>query len=151
MVSDEPQDGRCNAETSGGYCEGWQMDNGRCWNHGGRNEDDDRDAGGAPEGNDNAVTHGAWSKSFVTDFLTDEEIERVRQFEELADSPDGAQDMARTAAGIALEQFRRSGDERFLRRFESICDTFGIAPTDELDVNVSGGIDLWQQSAKEDA
>ena len=106
---------------------------------------------GAPEGNDNAVTHGAWSKSFVTDFLTDEEIERVRQFEELADSPDGAQDMARTAAGIALEQFRRSGDERFLRRFESICDTFGIAPTDELDVNVSGGIDLWQQSAKEDA
>jgi len=31
---------------------------------------------------------------------------------------------------MALEQFRRTGDERFLRRFESICDKFEIAPDD---------------------
>lgn len=57
MVSETPTDGRCNAEVGDGYCEGWQMDNGRCYSHGGRNEDDDRDAGGAPKNNDNAARH----------------------------------------------------------------------------------------------
>mgnify|MGYP000265355804 CR=1 FL=1 len=63
MVSETPTDGRCNAETDGGYCEGWQMDNGRCYSHGGRNEDDDRDPGGAPEANENAATHELYSAS----------------------------------------------------------------------------------------
>lgn len=62
MVSDTPTEGRCNAEIGGGYCEGWQMDNERCWSHGGRNEDDDRDPGGAPEGHTNSVTHGAYAE-----------------------------------------------------------------------------------------
>jgi len=63
MVSETPTDGRCNAETSGGYCEGWQMDNGRCHKHGGRNEDDDRDPGGAPEENTNSVSHGLYAET----------------------------------------------------------------------------------------
>lgn len=66
MVSETPTDGRCNAELSGGYCEGWQMDNGRCYSHGGRREDDSRDPGGVPpekaEGNSNAITHGAYAE-----------------------------------------------------------------------------------------
>jgi hypothetical protein len=63
MVSDTPTDGRCNAETGGGYCEGWPMDNGRCYSHGGRNEDDDRDPGGAPPRNRNGVEHARYSNS----------------------------------------------------------------------------------------
>jgi len=34
------------------------MDNGRCYSHGGRNDDDGRDPGGAPENNGNAEKHG---------------------------------------------------------------------------------------------
>lgn len=59
MVSDKPTDGRCNAEIGGGYCEGWQAKdengdviNGRCRKHGGD------ESSGAPEANDNAVSHG---------------------------------------------------------------------------------------------
>lgn len=75
MVSDTPTDGRCNAETGGGYCEGWQMDNGRCHKHGGRNEDDDRDAGGAPENNTNSVSHGLYAdeNSFYQSVMSDKQ------------------------------------------------------------------------------
>lgn len=116
---------------------GWGTDNddGPCKYHGGAT----RDTSGAPEGNDNAATHGAWSDSFVTDFLREDEIERVKQAEELLGTPESAQDVGRTAAAIALEQFRRTGDDRFLRRYESICDTFEIAPADELEVSGEGG------------
>jgi hypothetical protein len=120
-----------------GRTAGWgtDFDDGKCRQHRGTSPD-----GTSHEGNDWAATHGAYSDSFVEDFLRDEEIERVEQFEELAGSVEGAQAVARTAAGIALEQFRRTGDERFLRRYESICDTFEIAPTDELEL--SGNVDL---------
>lgn len=134
MTSDEPLPDRCGAQCrGGGYCENYPKgDSDRCRMHG-------ADAG-APEGNDNGATHGAWSESFVTNFLRDDEIERVKQAEDLLGEQETAQHVARTAASISLEQFRRSGDERFLRRYESICDTFGIAPDDDdgdtVDVNV---------------
>jgi len=120
-----------------GRAAGWgtEFDDGKCRQHRGTSPD-----GSSHEGNDWAATHGAYSDSFVQDFLRDEEIERVKRFEELASSVGGAQAVARTAAGIALEQFRRTGDGRFLRRYESICDTFEIAPTDELEL--SGDVDL---------
>jgi len=75
MVSDTPTEGRCNAEIDSGYCEGWQMDNGRCHKHGGRNEDDDRDAGGAPEGNINSISHGLYAETnkFYQTIMSDKE------------------------------------------------------------------------------
>jgi hypothetical protein len=109
---------------------GTDFDSGKCKHHRGTSPD-----GSSHEGNNHAATHGAWSESFVTDFLRDDEIERVKQAEELLGTPESAQDVGRTAAAIALEQFRRTGDDRFLRRYESICDTFEIAPTDEVDVS----------------
>jgi len=114
---------------------GWgtEGDSGRCSSHGGSGG-----SGDEHEGNDWAAKHGAYSDSFVQDFLTEEEIERVRQAEDLLEEPESAQALARTVAGITLEQFRRTGDERFLRRYESISDTFGIAPDDELTVNHEG-------------
>jgi len=112
-----------------GRTAGWgtDFDDGKCRQHRGTSPD-----GSSHEGNDWAATHGAYSTSFVENFLRDEEIERVEQFEELAGSVEGAQAVARTAAGIALEQFRRTGDERFLRRYESLCDKAGLFPEDEI-------------------
>jgi len=115
---------------------GTDFDDGKCKHHRGTSSD-----GSSHEDNDWASTHGAYSASFVEDFLTEKEIQRVEQFEELTETPQGAQAFARTAAGIAMEQFRRTGDQRFMQRAESICDTFGIAPADELDVEHSGEIE----------
>ena len=156
-VDDVPErepDEYCNARrtrdgTFIGYCQrtsGWgtERESGRCSSHGGSGGSSDEH-----EGNDWAATHGAYSDSFVQDFLTEEEIERVRQAEELLEEPESAQALARTVAGITLEQFRRTGDERFLRRYEAICDTFGIAPDDELTVNHEGLEDAFMSNLRD--
>lgn len=136
MVSDTPTDGRCNWEyDDGGYCEAHPMDNGRCFHHGGQREN-----GGAPEDNDNAATVGAWAESFYDGFLTEAEKERVQESAEVLGDKTGAQEIARHAASVCLEQFRRTGDERFMRRYESLCDKAGIFPDEEIDV--SADVDL---------
>ena len=119
-----------------GRSAGWGTDfeDGKCRQHRGTSPD-----GSSHEGNDWAATHGAYSESFVEDFLRPEEIERVEQAQEVLGDIEGAQAQARFVAALALEQFRRTGDDRFLRRYESLCDTFGIAPADELEL--SGGLD----------
>ncbi|QLG63094.1 hypothetical protein [Halorarum salinum] len=115
---------------------GWgtEFDDGKCRNHRGTSRD-----GSSHEGNTNAATHGAYAESFVEDFLTDDEIERVEQAQELLGTVEGAQDHGRLIAAIAIEQFRRTGDDRFLRRYEAICDKFGIAPADVQKHEHSGG------------
>lgn len=138
MSNDEPTDGRCNAKTrDGGYCANYPKgDADRCRMHGA-----DSNGDGAPEGNDWAAKHGAWSESFMSDFLTEKEQARVQDAVDTLGSPAGAQEQAKVAASICLEQFRRTGDERFMRRYESICETFGVTPDDDsdgdsVDVNV---------------
>lgn len=113
-----------------GHAAGWGTDNdsGPCKYHGGAST-------GAPEGNDNAADSGAWAEDFYDGFLTEQEQRRVDEGRQVLGDEAGAQEIGRHVAMLALEQFRRTGDERFLRRFESICDKFGIAPADELDVN----------------
>jgi len=120
-----------------GLSAGWGTDNdtGPCKYHGGATE-----GGGAPENNTNAVDTGAWAADFYEDFLTEGEKDRVFQSAKALGEQATAQEIGRHAASVCLEQFRRTGDERFLRRFESICDTFEIAPTEELDVNVDGEV-----------
>jgi len=148
-VDDVPErepDEHCNARrtrdgTFIGYCKrtaGWGTDDddGRCSSHGGSGGSSDDH-----EGNDWAATHGAYSESFVQDFLTEDEIKRVEQAREVLKTPQGAQEDARLMAAIAKEQFRRTSDERFLRRYESICDTFGIAPEDVEHVEVDGSLE----------
>jgi len=56
MVSEEPREDRCAEPVDGGYCEGWQMDNGSCQAHGGQNYN-----GSPPEGNQNAMETGIHS------------------------------------------------------------------------------------------
>jgi len=137
MTPEEPLIDRCGVECrDGNYCTQYPVEGSeRCRMHQGTSSD-----GSSHQGNTWAAKHGAYSASFVEDFLTDDEIERVEQAQEILETPKGAQAQARLAAAIALEQFRRTGDERFMRRYESICDTFAIAPADE--VELSGEVDL---------
>jgi len=152
MVTDTPTDGKCNYEYTpsddykhdSGYCEGHPMDNGRCYHHGGKNEN-----GGAPEGNDNAVTVGAWAEDFYEGFLTEAERDRVEKSAELLGDEANAKQIAQHAASVSLEQFRLTGDERFIRRFESICDKFGIAPADEVNVEGEMQVDISTLSSDE--
>jgi len=118
-----------------GHAAGWGTDNdtGPCKYHGGAggtNAD-----GSSHEGNDWAAKSGAWSESFVSDFLREEEIARVENAADVLAQPEGAQDLSRKVAVICLEQFRRTGDERFLRRYESICDKAQIFPDETLEMN----------------
>lgn len=123
-----------------GHPAGWGTDNdsGPCKHHGGAGGDVG-DPGGAPEANTNAAKAGAWADNFFEDFLTEAEQRRVREATEVLGSEAGAQELGRHVAMLALEQFRRTGDERFLRRFESICDKFSIAPADEVEVTGEDG------------
>lgn len=132
MSNPEPVDGRCNATTNdGGYCANYPKgDSDRCRMHGAD--------GGAPEGNTNAADTGAWAESFLTDFLREEEIKRVMNASDIIGEPEGAQDLAQKVAVVCLEQFRRTGDQRFLQRYESICDKANLFPDDDAaDVNIS--------------
>ena len=145
MVSENPIDGRCNYEYSlsddykhdSGYCESSPMDNGRCYHHGGKNHN-----GGAPEANENSKSHGAFSKHFVSD-LTKAETEAFEDAKTRLENPESAQQVAREVAAELLLKYKRSGDDRFITRFENVCDKFGIAPEDELNVNHSGIEDMW--------
>lgn len=129
MTSDEPLLDRCGAECrDGGYCENYPKgESDRCRMHG-------ADAG-APEDNDNAATVGAWAEDFYEGFLTEAEQKRVEESAEILGEKAGAQEIARHAASVCLEQFRRTGDERFMRRYESLCDKAGIFPEEEIDVS----------------
>jgi hypothetical protein len=126
MTSDKPLPDRCGAQCrDGGYCENYPKGEAdRCRMHGGGSP-------GAPEGNDNAVDVGAWAEDFYADFLTEAEKERVHESADALRDEATAQEVASHAASVCLEQFRRTGDERFMRRYESICDTFGLTPADE--------------------
>jgi hypothetical protein len=123
-----------------GHPAGWGTDNdsGPCKFHGGATE-----GAGAPEGNDNAVTVGAWAEDFYDGFLTEAEQDRVEKSAEILGDNAGAQEVARHAASVCLEQFRRTGDERFMRRYESICDKAGIFPEEEIDV--SGDVTVTEE------
>lgn len=117
-------------------------DDGYCWlaTHSDDADAPDRepDGRGAPEGNDNAVTVAAWADDFVSGYLEDDEIKRVEDLSELLDDPTSAQEVAARAASLSLEQFRRTNDQHFLRRFESICEKANLFPDDdETSVNVS--------------
>lgn len=115
-----------------GHPEAWGVDgkdSGPCKHHGG--------AGGAPEENQNARTHGAFSKHFTSD-LTQAEEDAFEDARERLGDPESAQEVAREVAAELLLKYKRSGDERFITRFENVCDKFGLVPEDELNVNHSG-------------
>jgi len=92
--------------------------------------------------------HGAFSEYF-TDHLTEMEQEAFDEAREALEEPGSAQSIARHAASMCLVKFRRTGDERFLRRFESLCDKFSIAPEDELTVHHEGLEDAFMSNLRD--
>ena len=90
--------------------------------------------GGAPEGNTNNVKHDAFREQFNSHLTAGEQKAFDDACEQL-ETPEGAQDIARIAAANCLLQFKRTGDERFLRRFEGLCEKFNIAPAEETTHN----------------
>ena len=133
-----------------GYCGAWpgkstdHVGEGRCSKHGGSggapegNDNAEGNDGGASEGNDNAAVHGAYSDKFLDGFVGPDGKERILDGYELTDTPEGAKKQARLMANVALEKFRLTGDERFFRRYESLCDKAGIFPNEEVDLNHNG-------------
>lgn len=121
-------------------------EDGYCWlaTHSDDPADREPDGRGAPEGNRNAAKVAAWAEDFYEGFLTEGEKKRVEKSAEILGTQAGTQEIGRHAASVCLEQFRRTGDERFMRRFESICDKFGIAPADELEVEQSHSFDATE-------
>lgn len=139
MVSESPTDGKCNYEYSpedryshdSGYCEADPMDNGRCYHHGGQREN-----GGAPEGNDNAATHKAFSEHFRSD-LTESEENALDSLVSHLESIDDERSIAAECAGEALMKYKRSGDSRFLREARQWFSDFNLLPNEDQ-LNIGG-------------
>lgn len=134
MTSKEPTPGRCNARTrDGNYCENYPVDgNDRCRMHGGSS------LAGPDHPN---YSHGAYSKHLRSTFTEREEAAADNLAEMLGDST-GRDHAAREAAAMALIQYKRASDPRFLREFRQICKTFGLTPDDRIRVEHSGSVDV---------
>jgi uncharacterized protein Yka (UPF0111/DUF47 family) len=88
---------------------------------------------------------GGYSKYFRADLTP---VER-NAYEDLLDSfedPDETLDAIRELAAEVLLKYKRTGDDRFLREFRQLADTFNLAPNaDQLevdaDVDTNAGLD----------
>ena len=138
MTSDEPLPDRCGAECrDGGYCTQYPVDGAeRCRMHGGTQ----------PTGADSPnYKHGAYSKHLRSD-LTEAEREAYGDLVEAFEDPDQTLDAIRELAAEVLLKYKRSADERFLREFRQLADTFNLAPNADqveldADVDTNGGLD----------
>lgn len=138
MTSDEPREGRCGAQTrDGGYCENYPKgDSDRCRMHGAD--------GGGEEGNDNAVTHGAFKEHFRSD-LTDDERAAIDSIVESLNEISGPRAIAAEPAAEALMKYKRSADSRFLREARQWFSDFNLIPNGDA-LELSGGEDIGKNA-----
>jgi len=125
----------CGAETSdGGVCQAQPMDNGRCYHHGGATED-----AGAPEDNDNAWKHGAYSEVLTEDFSELEQLAYDRVIERLAEHAPHSPlvEIIAPTAGETLIAYKRSGDERKLSEFRHLVEMIEEEGEGDVDLNVT--------------
>lgn len=115
-----------------GLSAGWGTDNddGPCKFHGGASS-------GAPEGNDNARKHGAFSEHWRSD-LTDAEIESLDALVDYLESIDDERTLAAEVAAEALLKYKRSADSRFLREARQWFADFNLLPNED-EIEVGGG------------
>lgn len=79
--------------------------------------------------------HGAYSKHLRSD-LTEAEREAYDDLVEALEDPEEALGTIRELAAEALLKYKRSGDQRFLREYRQLADTFNLAPNeDRLEVD----------------
>jgi hypothetical protein len=149
-IDDVPKrtpDEDCNARRSEdgtfvGYCSATagkgtdHVGEGRCSHHGGK----------APRGTDAPnYKHGAYSDHLRSD-LTPAEQEAFEDLVASFEDPDETLDAIRELAAEVLLKYKRSADDRFLREFRQLADTFNLAPNaDQLevdaDVDTNAGLD----------
>lgn len=131
MTRDYGEHGQCeaNAKSTGDRCgQPATSPAGKCRFHGGESKS------GEENGN---YKHGAFSKHFRSD-LTESEAEALRDGIERLRDPESARDLAIEMAVEAALKYKRSGDTRFQREFRQLCETFNIAPGDELALDLGG-------------
>lgn len=140
----------CNAKKTNdgvfqGYCRARagkgtdHVGQGRCKHHG----------GASLSGPDNpAYKHGAFSKHFRSD-LTDEEKAALEDGMEALEEPEKAREIAIEMAMEAAIKYKRSGDTRHQREFRQLCETFNIAPSDELSIDLDGLEAAFMQDLRE--
>ena len=124
MTSEKPLPDRCGAQCrDGGYCTQYPVQGSeRCRMHG----------GSSLTGADNpAYKHGAYSKYMRSD-LTEAEREAYDELVDALEDPDEALGAIRELAAEALLKYKRSADERFLREFRQLADTFNLAPNEDV-------------------
>lgn len=148
MTSNEPEPDRCGAKCrDGGYCTQYPVQGGeRCRMHGGTQ----------PTGTDSPnYKHGAYSKHLRSD-LTDSERAAYEDLVDALEDPESTLDAIRELAAEALLKYKRSADERFLREFRQLADTFNLAPNAdqvelEADVDSTAGLDEETEVALREA
>lgn len=108
-----------------GLSAGWGTDNeaGPCKFHGGASP-------GAPEGNTNAMIHGAFSEHF-RDSLTEREHAALDAVLRHLDGIDDERTLAAEVAGEALLKYARAGDDRMLREARMWMKDFNLMPNEE--------------------
>jgi hypothetical protein len=95
--------------------------------------------------NNGNYKHGAYSDHLRSD-LTPAEQEAYEDLVGSFDDPDKTLDAIRELAAEVLLKYKRSADDRFLREFRQLADTFNLAPNaDQLevdaDVDTNAGLD----------
>lgn len=139
MTSEEPLPDRCGAKCRDGkYCTQYPVGgSNRCRMHGG--------AANNRGSNNGNYKHGAYSDHLRSD-LTPAEQEAYEDLVGSFDDPDKTLDAIRELAAEVLLKYKRSADDRFLREFRQLADTFNLAPNaDQLevdaDVDTNAGLD----------
>lgn len=148
MTSEQPLPDRCGAECrDGGYCTQYPVQGReRCRMHG----------GASPTGEANpAYKHGAYSEHMRSD-LTESELEAYEELVGALEDPDEALDAIRELAAEALLKYKRSADQRFLREFRQLADTFNLAPNADqveldADVDSTAGLEPETEAALREA
>lgn len=111
------------------------MDNGFCYHCGGRNYDNN----GAPEDNENAVTHGAFKKHFRSD-LEPEEKDAIDDMVASLREIDDEREIPAEVAAEALIKYKRSADSRFMREARQWFSEFNLLPNeDTMELTGEGG------------
>jgi uncharacterized protein Yka (UPF0111/DUF47 family) len=95
--------------------------------------------------NNGNYQNGAYSDYLRSD-LTPAERDAYEDLLESFENPDQTLDAIRELAAEVLLKYKRTGDDRFLREFRQLADTFNLAPNaDQLevdaDVDTNAGLD----------
>lgn len=132
-------DERCGYEATNGPCSNPATESdGYCWleSHGDPAVDSESDGRGAPEGNENAADHYAFSDKFRED-LTESENEALDALMTHLSGITDERTLAAEVVGEALLKYKRTGDSRFLREARQWMADFNLLPNED-EVNIGG-------------